>query len=224
MKKEGDKPYTGIITSKWSMFLNSVFQYLQRDFDRKRGGYIDKKGIVAEIRKEIFSENDRDTPAQTFDVPIIPVAKPAQKWIDPNARKPGEHFRTWGARLRKRYMDLVVEDPGKPKNLYDCKILYHDLMQYDLFALPPSFTKLEALSKDEEDKHDPEAGPGPVTQANREKANNEEFRRLGEITDEQERDLEFRKQKELGMAFKRRAIAVHHAKVPRFHPDNESNI
>src|SRR5205823_48508 len=95
--------------------------------------------------------------------------KHAQEWIDPNAQKPDEYFRTWGARLRKRYMNLVVEDPGKPENLYDCKVLYHDLMQYDSLALLLSPTKLEALPKDEEDKHDPEASPGPVTQANRER-------------------------------------------------------
>jgi hypothetical protein len=53
---------------------------------------------------------------------------------------------------------------------------------------------------------------------------NKEFERLGEITDEQERDLEFREQEELGMALKRRAIAVHRAKVPRSHPDNGSDI
>ncbi|CAB4385979.1 unnamed protein product [Rhizophagus irregularis] len=58
----------------------------------------------------------------------------------------------------------------------------------------------------------------------REKANNEEFRRLGEITDEQKRDLEFREQDDLGTAVKRRAIAVHRAKVPRSHPDNGSDI
>ena len=52
---------------------------------------------------------------------------------------------------------------------------------------------------------------------------NKEFERLGEITDEQERDLEFKEQ-ELGTALKRRAIAVHRAKVPRSHPDNGSDI
>ncbi|CAB4431482.1 unnamed protein product [Rhizophagus irregularis] len=71
MKKEGNRPYTSMIKSKWSSFLNSAFDYLQRDFDRKRGGYIDKKGVVAKICKEIFPERlsevtgDTDTPVQT---------------------------------------------------------------------------------------------------------------------------------------------------------------
>ncbi|CAB4418401.1 unnamed protein product [Rhizophagus irregularis] len=51
-----------------------------------------------------------------------------------------------------------------------------------------------------------------------------QFERLEEITDEQERDQEFREQEELGTALKRRAIAVHRAKVSRSHPDNGSNI
>jgi len=53
---------------------------------------------------------------------------------------------------------------------------------------------------------------------------NEEFSRLGEITDEEKRDLEFREQEELGTALKRRAIAVHRAKVSKSHPDNGRDI
>ncbi|CAG8804696.1 12252_t:CDS:2, partial [Dentiscutata erythropus] len=30
----------------------------KEDFDRKRGDYIDKKGVIAEIHKEIFSESN----------------------------------------------------------------------------------------------------------------------------------------------------------------------
>ncbi|CAG8753344.1 10243_t:CDS:2, partial [Racocetra persica] len=37
-------------------------------------------------------------------------------------------------------------------------------------------------------------------------------------------DPEFREQEELRMAVKRRAIAVHRAKVPKSHPDNGSDI
>jgi hypothetical protein len=47
---------------------------------------------------------------------------------------------------------------------------------------------------------------------------------IASITDEQERDLEFREQEELGTALKRRAIAVHRVKVPKSHPDNGSDI
>ena len=83
MKEENNRPYIGINTSKWGMFLNEAISYLQWDFDRRRGGYIDKKGVIAEICKKIFSESD--TLAQTSDVSIISIRKPTQKWIDPNA-------------------------------------------------------------------------------------------------------------------------------------------
>ena len=39
-----------------------------------------------------------------------------------------------------------------------------------------------------------------------------------------EKDLEFREQEELGTAVKRRAVAVHRAKVPKSYPDNGSDI
>ncbi|GBB98604.1 hypothetical protein RclHR1_32790001 [Rhizophagus clarus] len=55
---------------------------------------------------------------------------------------------------------------------------------------------------------------------------NKEFEHLGEIKGQEksEKDLEFRKQKELGAVIKRRAIAIHHAKVPKSHPNNGSDI
>ncbi len=43
------------------MFLNAVFKYLQRDFEREKGGFIDKKGVIVKIRKKIFSESENDT-------------------------------------------------------------------------------------------------------------------------------------------------------------------
>ncbi len=61
MKKEDNKSYTDMIKSKWSMFLNAVFKYLQRDFEREKGGFIDKKGVIVKIRKKIFSESENDT-------------------------------------------------------------------------------------------------------------------------------------------------------------------
>ena len=105
-----------------------TYYILQRYF-----GNIDKKEAIAKLRKEIYQESNTEASVQ---IPVVSTPKHAQEWIDPNAWKPGEHFRTWEARLWKRCMDLVVEDPGKPKNLYDCKVLYYDLMQHDLLALP----------------------------------------------------------------------------------------
>nr|CAG8681746.1 12941_t:CDS:1 [Entrophospora candida] len=52
---------------------------------------------------------------------------------------------------------------------------------------------------------------------------NEEFERLSMITGDYEKNLVFREQ-QLGPALKRRAVAVHNAKVPRYHPDNGSDI
>ncbi|CAG8718814.1 17435_t:CDS:2, partial [Acaulospora morrowiae] len=108
---------------------------------------------------------------------------------------PGEHFMSWRARLQKSFKNLVGINPTI-NNLDDCKGIYH------------------YLSKNE-----------PSSQTSKEKTNNEEFECLGKITEEgSEKDLEFREQEELVTAVKRRAIAVHRAKVPRLHPDNGSDI
>ena len=80
-----------------------------------------KKRVVAEIRKEIFPERlieaTSDTelpdqapiiPATTLKVPEDITPKPyitqeeADRFVNPNNRKPGEHFRKWGARLLGR--------------------------------------------------------------------------------------------------------------------------
>ncbi|CAG8639036.1 10189_t:CDS:1, partial [Paraglomus occultum] len=52
---------------------------------------------------------------------------------------------------------------------------------------------------------------------------NEEFEHLSMITGDNERSIIFREQN-MGPALKRRAVAVHNAKVPRYHPDNGSDI
>ncbi|GBB96466.1 hypothetical protein RclHR1_27600001 [Rhizophagus clarus] len=205
MKKECDLPYTGITTSKWSSFLYSAIQYLRRGFDRERGGYIDAKGVVAEIRKEIFPERLTTSDTELSNqAPKIP--EKAVRFINPNNRKPGEHFRKWGARLLKRWKELELGDRDRPENLHECNLLNHDLEQLDPEASRPP-------TKEEYEEY-----------CRQEKANNEEFKRLGGITEEQERDIEFREQEELGTALKKRAIAVHRAKVPQSHPDNGSDI
>src|SRR3954465_15137472 len=89
-------------------------------------------------------------------------------------------------------------------NLDNCLTLFYDLEQYDEEAVrPPIKEKLEKYEKISE----PKTGPEPRTQSFR-KGNkpknliNKEFECLGKITDKQERNLEFRKQEELGMALK----------------------
>ncbi len=55
---------------------------------------------------------------------------------------------------------------------------------------------------------------------------NKEFECLGEIKghERSEKDLKFKEQEELEITVKRRAIAVHHAKVFKSYSDNGSNI
>jgi hypothetical protein len=112
------------------------------------------------------------------------------------------------------------------ENLNDCLTFCHNLEQYDEDAVkPPTKEELEKYEK----MLEPEGDPKPKTQSfkkdNKSKnLINKEFECLEEITDEQERDLEFRKQEELSTALKRRAIVVYCAKVPQFHSDNGSDI
>ncbi|CAG8572094.1 12637_t:CDS:2 [Racocetra fulgida] len=117
-------------------------------------------------------------------------------------------------------------EPFLPNDLDSYQTLFHDLEQYDEDAVrPPTKEELDKYEKMSE----PEASFGLRTQFFRKDNKsknliNEEFSRLGEITDKQKRDLEFREQKNLGTALKRRAIAVHRAKVFRSYPNNRSDI
>ncbi|CAB4398241.1 unnamed protein product [Rhizophagus irregularis] len=77
-----------------------------------------------------------------------PKEEEADRWVNPNAQKPGEHYKLWEARLHKRWVqDLGLGDCKRPENLNDCKLLCHDLDQYDPKAYRLS-TKNE-LEKDE---------------------------------------------------------------------------
>ncbi|CAG8679848.1 3530_t:CDS:2 [Gigaspora rosea] len=164
---------------------------------------------------EIFSENtsNKEKPhvvnptsvpelepekeAPELDVDYI-TEKEAKNWVNPNARKPGEHFRKWGAKLRRRWKELGLGEYAV------CLLTLKELEKYEKIL-------------------NSEGGPGPKTQSFRKGSKsknliNKEFEHLGE------RNLEFREQEELGTALKRRAIAVHRAKVTRSHPDNGSDI
>ena len=77
------------------------------------------------------------------------------EYIDRHARKSGEHLRTWGARLRRRWTEITGEECDLPKTLKECQRLHHNLLQVDD----------EAYENEQEE--DPEAGPGPSTQASR---------------------------------------------------------
>nr|CAG8657038.1 10337_t:CDS:1 [Entrophospora candida] len=155
-----------------------------------------------------------------------------------NDRKPGETVKQWGSRLRKRYKEVTYDNYDQPKNLAECKRLYNDLMQADPEAFIPQKPLDEPAHSPEEDNFfsdpeiDHETGPGPQTQSKSAKNMSqrvnapdidEEFQRLSNITGDHEENLVFREQ-QLGPALKRRAVAVHKANAPRYHPDNGSDI
>jgi hypothetical protein len=117
-----------------------------------------------------------------------------------NDRKPGESVKQWGSRLQKRYKEITYENYDQPKNLKECEQLYNDLIQID----PESDMSQEKKN------------------ASYNESAEEEFLRLSNITGDNEENVIFREQ-QLGSALKRRAVAVHNAKVPRYHPDNGSD-
>jgi hypothetical protein len=147
-----------------------------------------------------------------------------------NDRNPGETVKQWGSRLRKRYKELTYQNYDQPKTLAECRRLYNDLIQIDEEAwIIPEESIGEPAHSPEEDNFfsdpeiDHETGPSPQAQNKSAEKIDEEFQRLSNITGEHEKNLVFREQK-LGPALKRRAVAVHSANAPRYHPDNGSDI
>ncbi|CAG8824556.1 5654_t:CDS:2, partial [Racocetra persica] len=68
--------------------------------------------------------------------------------------KPGEHFRTWGTQLQKRWKKLGLDECLKTENLNDCMTLCHDLEQYD----PEIKKRQERPKKDLEFREQEELG------------------------------------------------------------------
>ena len=54
-----------------------------------------------------------------------------QNAYDKHARKPREHLKTWGSRLRRRWIEVTGEERDLPLNLKECQRLHHDLLQAD---------------------------------------------------------------------------------------------
>src|SRR5215213_4287994 len=123
-----------------------------------------------------------------------------------NDRKPGETIKQWGSRLRKRYKAITYENYEQPKTLAECKRLYNDLSQIDS----------DAFSSTSEEQNANNSKQAEIAKL---KLLNDEFQRLSNITEENGEDILFREQN-LGPVLKRRAVAVHNAKVPRFNPNN----
>ncbi|CAG8557185.1 8024_t:CDS:2, partial [Scutellospora calospora] len=120
-------------------------------------------------------------------------------------------------------LDLDNE-PLKVNDLDTYKTLFHNLEQYD-----PNAVHLLTLKELEEyKKREIKNNKSSYSEASYQSKNliNKEFERLEEIKEHKksEKDLEFREQEELGTAVKRRAIAIHRAKVPKSYPDNGSDI
>ncbi|RIA80758.1 hypothetical protein C1645_838116 [Glomus cerebriforme] len=131
--------------------------------------------------------NQTPVPVSEFqkEAPILGIdyitEEEAKNWISPNARKPGENYKTWEKRLVQKWKELDLGDHDIPVSLDDCLTLYHDLEQYDPEAVRQlTLKELEKYSKvsprdepsevkQQDGQVDSEAGPGPATQANRKK-------------------------------------------------------
>nr|CAG8693794.1 6484_t:CDS:2 [Entrophospora candida] len=120
--------------------------------------------------------------------------------VDNNARKPNETVKQWNY--------------DQPKTLAKCKHLYNDLMQIDpnAFSGTPEEQNAKSLDKQSE-----------IEELARLNLLNDEFQHLSNITEENGENIIFIEQN-LGPTLKRQAVAVHNAKVPRFNPNNGSDI
>jgi hypothetical protein len=154
--------------------------------------------------REIEPETRQVTEAKYYNIhQALPIASNSKSEIkNRNDRLPGETIWKWGSRLRKRYKEICYEDYEQPRTLKACQVLYDTLLQIDEEA----YDSIE-----------------PTKQTKEIDQTNEEFARLSMITGDKEKSIIFREQN-MGPALKRRAVAVHNAKVPRYHPDNGSDI
>ncbi|RHZ72318.1 hypothetical protein Glove_243g116 [Diversispora epigaea] len=189
--------------------------------------------IPTQILEKPEIQDSASVPSQdTNSIPEITHAIPKSV----NDRLSSETVKQWGSRLRKRYKELTYENYEQPRTLRACQILYDTLLQIDGEAygnIEPIkqtneeqefFGELEneverqvSLSAKRQVIEPPKAGPCPKTQAYRKRKN--EQSKIPLKTDQTNEEFE-----RLSPALKRRAVAVHNAKVPRYHPDNGNDI
>ncbi|CAG8857587.1 33500_t:CDS:1, partial [Gigaspora margarita] len=112
---------------------------------------------------------------------------------------------------------VIYEDYPQPQNLFQCKRLYDQLLQVD----PEAYISETSLTK-EKHKFEQEFFGEPETEIEVDQTD-KEFERLSMITEDNEKSIIFREQN-MRPALKRRAVAIHNAKVSKYHPDNGSNI
>ncbi|CAG8849791.1 14452_t:CDS:2, partial [Gigaspora margarita] len=110
----------------------------------------------------------------------------------------------WGTRLQRRWKELGLDDCLRISNLSNCKLLCYNFEQYNSEADRP-LTKKKYKKEGILKKYSTIIVGSPKKDS------------------EPEENLEFRKQKEIGTAVKRRAIAIHHTKVLQSHLDNKNN-
>ncbi|CAJ0647426.1 5995_t:CDS:2 [Entrophospora sp. SA101] len=121
------------------------------------------------------------------------------------------------------------QDYEQPKTLAECKRLYNDLIQIDpnAFSGTPEHEENDLFLQEQNANNNSEAESldkqSEIAMLERLNLLNDEFQRLSNITEENGENIIFREQ-QLGPALKRRAVAVHNAKVPRFNPNNGSDI
>ncbi|GES97919.1 hypothetical protein GLOIN_2v1481003 [Rhizophagus clarus] len=92
--------------------------------------------IQTPILKDKNQENDPKTgPSLSTQANREEQAGPSKvtqgKIIDRHTRKPKEHMKTWGAKLRRRWFEVTGKELDLPLNLKECQRLHHDLLQAD---------------------------------------------------------------------------------------------
>jgi hypothetical protein len=204
-------------------------------------GSQDKKEVIAKIYKESDQIPEPEPLVETNIQELLLRNQPVRTRLTINKR-PEESLKEWAThladridkltsikqdrswlRLRKRlreavevkYDNLIISDPEVWQERE--RIGSHRVQKRWENDGIVGYIKPEPVLLNSVPEVDPEASPEPKTQTHKKDNKsknliNKEFSRLGEITDEK-RDLEFREQEELGMALKRRAIAVYRAKV-----------
>ncbi|GBB92879.1 hypothetical protein RclHR1_20710003 [Rhizophagus clarus] len=129
------------------------------------------------IKDQRGEDDPEDSPTpQVKDQEGVPVLgydyiteEEAKNWVNPNARKPGKHYKIWGKRLVQKWKEFDLGDHDMPGNLDECITLYHDLEQYDSDTVRPlTLKELEKYSKPSL-KKDPKAEARPSTQVHRER-------------------------------------------------------
>src|ERR1043165_1205805 len=124
--------------------------------------------IQAPISQEYDPEAGPGPSTQAYRKDQAGPSKDTQgKYIDRYARKPREHLKTWGARLRRRWVEVTGEEHDLPITLKDCQRLHHDLLQADDEAFEEIIPKEVGSSEvEQQDAQEQTSHPIPKPPAN----------------------------------------------------------